>query len=79
MENICYGNQEFSKCIKWRVGSRESELWHDKWLDGGALKSQFPRIFAIARHKEAKVWGKWFMVCGGLSYLEPLFQRAFYG
>lgn len=30
-------------------------FWHDEWLDGGELKTQFLRIFAIALHKAAMV------------------------
>jgi hypothetical protein len=39
-------------------------FWHDRWLHGGALKLQFPAIFAIATRKSRSVQQE---LNGGLS------------
>lgn len=43
---------KIQECISWRLGKgNKIWFWLDGWADGGSLKRQFPRIYAIAQLK----------------------------
>jgi len=48
--------RSFEDVFKWKVGDgREISFWEDSWLNCGALKRVFPRLFSLSSAKAAKV------------------------
>lgn len=59
----------FKECINWKLGRGNCiRFWHDEWLDGGCLKTRFPRIYAIAQSKNMRVEEAYATENGGLSW-----------
>jgi len=42
--------------LQWRVGDGKCvKFWEDRWVDGLALKENFPRLYSISRNKDSLV------------------------
>jgi len=49
-------DRSFEDGVEWKVGDGGNiSLWEDNWLNCGALKGMFPRLYSLSTAKAAKV------------------------
>lgn len=52
-KKICIGKRTCHNCISRRIGKGDRvRIWHDKWMKGCPLKTQFNQIYTFAQYKE---------------------------